>query len=262
MFIRLWSRCRQFLSYWLEAVDAHSLHSPFIFDLYTGSILDRRPAAELSAVEKLRAKLLEDQTSIRITDLGTGSLQGNDKLTTLGNLAQKSHNPQVSRLLFNLARAYRPKNILELGTNLGLSTLHMAAGAPQAAITSLEGCPKLCEYARRHFEQLGASTVQILPGPIEENLKPFLSASAPLDMIFLDANHRYQPTMNYFNHCLERVHDGSVVIVDDIHWSEEMSRAWRDIRCHQKISISVDLFKVGLLFFDQKLKRNHYILQY
>lgn len=254
------SKGLQYLAYWLEALDAHSLHAPFIFDFYTRVVVDDSSSPQLLPVKELRVKLRGNHTIIKSLDLGAGKNRYAHR--KISYLAASSHNPKVGRFLYRLARFSSAEKILELGTNLGLSTACLALGAPRAQITTIEGCPELCRLAKGNFQQLAVANIRLLQGAIDDRLPQALSQLNGLDLVFIDANHRYQPTINYFQDCLKEIHQNSVMVVDDIHWSTEMSKAWNEIKAHPRVRISVDLFQLGLLFFDEKLEKHHYILEF
>ncbi len=253
-------RANRFLYYWLNAVDEHSLQAPFIFDFYQHVIKDKSINNLMEAVLKLRKSLQKNHRGIQVTDLGAG----NDRYSTrtISGMARNSHQPQVSRWLFNICRRYHPKTILELGANLGLSTLSMAAGAKNAKIVTIEGCPKISQLAKEHFSTLNAPQIELIVGDIEDVLPEVLTNIGSIDLLFMDANHRYQPTINYFSQCVSRCHAQSMVVVDDIYHSAEMNRAWEEIKQWPGVRLTIDLFRAGLVFFDPQLTKSHYVLQY
>jgi hypothetical protein len=78
----------------------------------------------------------------------------------------------------------------------------------------------------------------------------------------MDANHRYQPTLQYFERLLPKINETSIVVLDDIHYSREMEQAWQELKKHRIVYGSADLFRCGILFFDPSLNKQHVILQY
>ena len=83
-----------------------------------------------------------------------------------------------------------------------------------------------------------------------------------LDMVFFDANHRFDPTVRYFEACSKKTHASSVFIFDDIHWSKEMDQAWKAIKDHPLSRTTVDLFQCGLVFFDPEMPKQNFILEF
>ncbi len=250
---------KRFLSHWLKAVDQHSLQAPFIYDFYTRVVKHKPKSQKLLYVQELRRNLLKDQTTIEVTDFGTG----NDKhrRRAICDIAKKSNQIKVSQLLYNIADRYKPMVIVELGTSLGLGTLHLAAAAPLAKIITIEGCPETSEKAQCNFQVLGFEQIQLVTGSLEQTLAPVLSNLDRIDLLFIDANHQYRTTLKYFSLCLPKIHQKSIVVLDDIHWSEEMEHAWKQIIRHDQVRLTVDLFRVGVAFFDRSLSKSHHVLE-
>jgi predicted O-methyltransferase YrrM len=254
------TRARRFVRYWLNAVDDHSLQAPFIFDFYQQVVNNKTLSTSMKEVIELRESLLKNHHQIRVMDFGTGGAKSRTR--SISGMARKSHQPKVSRMLFNICRKYRPQSILELGTNLGLSTLSMAAGAQQAEIITIEGCPETSRLAQKHFSTLNLSHIELVTGTLDKVLPQVLAKLNTIDLLFIDANHRYEPTIKYIEQCLPYCHAQSIVVVDDIYHSSEMERAWDEIKQHPQTKITVDLFQTGLVFFNPQLSKTHYVLQF
>jgi predicted O-methyltransferase YrrM len=75
-----------------------------------------------------------------------------------------------------------------------------------------------------------------------------------LDFVFFDANHQKQPTLQYFNQCIAKANKNGIFVFDDIHWSEGMEQAWEIVKQHPKVTTSIDLYHMGILFFNPELK--------
>jgi len=263
----------RFLHYLFRSTNAHGIHSPFIFELYTKIIRSKSSDPTFSELENLRQRLLSDRRKIRIKDYGAGSKINNNRERSLSDIARNSEKPRrIARLLFRLVRhvtlngaARRtiesPITIFDLGTSLGLTTLYFAKAAPEARILTFEGCPETANVAQANFEGMAANNVKIIVGNIDETLAPAVAAAERLDFAFFDANHRYEPTVRYFETCLEKAHDDSLFIFDDIHWSLEMEKAWRYLQAHPRVSLTVDLFFIGLVFFRKNRPKQHVTLR-
>ena len=84
-----------------------------------------------------------------------------------------------------------------------------------------------------------------------------------LGLVFFDGNHRKDATLRYFNQCLEKANEDSIFIFDDIHWSEEMQDAWKEIKAHPQITLALDVFQFGICFFrKEKLAKEEFLLRY
>jgi predicted O-methyltransferase YrrM len=254
---------KTYFRYWLDQVSEHSLHSPFLFDLYTRVIHVREDHPDYAAIEQQRVRYLEDHTVLTVEDLGAGPKSMQTNMRRVRDIAATSVSPEkYSRLYARLIRLAGARTVLELGTSLGINTLYMAT-CPGISITTLEGSAAIAGQARRTFGQFAQlAPVQVLEGDIGTTLPAYTGRISSLDFAFLDANHRYAPTIKYFNLMLPRLHAKSIVVLDDIHYSEEMERAWEELRRHPLVYTSVDLYRCGILFFEPSLNKQHVVLQF
>lgn len=244
----------------------HSLHSPFLFTVYTRVVrADNRREPAFRAVQALRSGMRRSRRIIRITDYGAGSNVNSSRERAIGDIARHSSKPaRFGRLLFRLIRHFNAKTVVDLGTSLGLTTVYLAEAARLhgGQVFTFEGCPQTAAVAQQNFESLRLPNVTVVPGNLDETLAAQVAALGPIDFTFFDANHRYEPTLRYFETCLANVHNDSVFVFDDIHWSADMERAWGEIKAHPAVSVTVDLFWVGLVFFRKEQPRQHFTLRF
>ncbi|HEY4651771.1 MAG TPA: class I SAM-dependent methyltransferase, partial [Pontibacter sp.] len=243
------SQAVDYLLYRARSFKLHGVHSPFVFDLYNQVILHDGTYYAYPRVEALRQELLADNRTLEVTDLGAGSKTINFKTRKVSNIARTSAKPvKFGQLLFRLVNHFQPGNVLELGTSLGITTAYLAEAAHKARVYTFEGCPNIAQVARANFEALHLRNITQVTGNIDQTLQPQLQQIPQLDFAFFDGNHRYEPTLRYFEQCLTRAHEHSVFVLDDIYWSSEMKRAWQEIKRHPRVSQTIDLYSVGLVF--------------
>ncbi|HET8828686.1 MAG TPA: class I SAM-dependent methyltransferase, partial [Pelobium sp.] len=201
-------------------------------------------------VEKLRESLLKDPRSISVTDLGAGSHVNNKSVKKVRAIAKNALKPKkLAQLLYRLAKEFKPNNLLELGTCLGVTTAYFAEALPDASITTMEGCPQTAAIAEENWEKLSLKNIKVEVGNFDDTLPALIKQQDQLDFVFIDGNHRKKATLKYFNLCLPKVHQDSVIIFDDIYWSKGMEEAWNHIKAHPDVTVTIDLFWIGLVFF-------------
>ena len=254
----------KYIIFRLQAGNAHSIHSPFLFELYTAAIAPKQKTYHYcyKKNEALRQSLLKSKITIKAKDYGAGSLmvEGNDrKLKDIARTSLKS--AHLSQLLFRLINYSKPKVIIDLGTSLGITTLYLASVSKKSKVYSFEGCPETAGIALSNFEKVGASNLELTIGNLDDTLALKLSKINNIDFVFFDANHRKEPTLRYFNLCLSKAHEGSLFVFDDIHWSHEMQDAWEEIKANPKVLMTVDLFFLGLVFFRTNQPKQHFKLR-
>ncbi len=250
-----------YLIYRRHAKTRHGIHSPFIYDL-TERVLRSSNRLSNPEIEAVRHTLLNDDTTLTIRDLGAGSKKKSLDQRKISEIAALSASqPSVARMLQRLADHYNLGRILELGTNLGLTTAYLASAKSCRRIISLEGDPGLAGLARQHLESLKLQA-EVLTGSFEELLQPALENLSGIDLAYIDGNHRKKPTLEYFHTFLPYLENHSVIAIGDIHWSSEMEDAWSAIKDHPAVTVTVDIFYVGLVFFRKELSREHFIIKF
>lgn len=206
--------------------------------------------------------LLRSDTKVHVTDLGAGSRVSKSKVRQVASIARHSaRNPCQAQILFRLACFLDSDSVLEIGTSLGIQTAYFGFALPKSRIMTLEGCPETAAIARQNFEELGLHQVELLKGDFKDTLGTALQVLGKVGLVLFDGNHSYVPTMDYFHQCLAYKTESSCFIFDDIHWSEGMEKAWAAIVAHPRVTISIDCFHFGLVFFREKQPKQHFLLR-
>ncbi|MBM3435698.1 MAG: SAM-dependent methyltransferase [Bacteroidetes bacterium] len=253
----------KFIKYYLTAKTRFEIHSPFLFELVSNVFGNRHDNIDYIRVESLKRELLKDARKIRVHDLGAGSLVNKSDERFIKQIAKNSSRPtKYGRLLYRFSAYFKPITILELGTSLGISSAYMALGSPASKIITIEGSSNIAEEAKENFLKLGLSEINVVTGNFDNVLPSILESVSLPELIFIDGNHRREPTINYFNQCLSKVVNETVIIFDDIHWSDEMSAAWSEIHNHPSVTLSVDIFFMGFIFFRKELTKQHYVIRF
>ncbi len=253
---------KDYLLYRLSAKTRHGLHSPFVYRLVDKVIYDFNGKKVYSEVEKVREGLLADDRLITITDLGAGSHVNNDRQKKISNLAANALKPpKLAQLLYRLVADLQPDNIIELGTCLGITTLYLQKAAPHAKVYTLEGCPETAGIAKEAFKKVGLNQVEPTIGNFDNTLLGIIAGLDKLDFVFVDGNHQKEATLNYFELCLPKVHEGTLLIFDDIYWSEGMKEAWAQIKANPKVTVTIDLFWIGLVYFKAGQAKEDFVIK-
>ncbi len=240
------------------------MHSPFVFDFIEHVLNDRKQYPVYQEIEQKRNALLRDNRVIVVEDFGAGSLHHSSFSRKVSRIAATSLKPKkYAQLLFRIVRYFQPASVVELGTSLGVTTAYLAAGNPAANVVSFEGSASIASIASTHLSLLQPSNVQLIQGDFNQTLPLFLANATSIDLVFIDGNHRKSPTLDYFTQCLHRSTDATIMMLDDIHWSAEMEAAWEEIKNHPAVTLSIDLFFIGIVFFRKDFKvKQHFAIQF
>ena len=247
----------QYIIFLFKATNQHGVHSPFVYDLVTKCFYDKTNYKAYSQLKKYQASLLKNKQLITITDFGEGSRLKASNTRKIKNICKTSGTPlHRAKLLYRLVQFFKPNNILELGTSLGIATQAMALGTPSATITSVEGCPNISEFAKQQLSDFHFKNITFQNGEFSEVL-PILKTNA-WDMVFFDGHHNKTATLSYFETLVEKTHNDTLFIFDDIYWSKEMTEAWEAIKMHPKVTVTIDTFYWGLVFFRKEQLKEHF----
>lgn len=247
----------------LTAKSRHGTHSPFVYKLVDEVIYDFSVKKVYEDIEKQRKKLLNDDTLLTITDLGAGSRLNQNRQKRVSQLAKNAlKNPRLAQLIYRLAHHHPAQKIIELGTCLGITTAYLARANEEANVVTMEGCPETADVAYQNFVSLELTNIELQVGNFNELLPKEVEASDRLDFVYIDGNHTKEATLNYFNLCLPKIHEGTLLVFDDIYWSKGMKEAWEEIKAHAQVTVTVDLFWIGLVYFRKGQVKEHFKIKF
>ena len=248
----------KFLVYLLTSSNGkgHGVHSPFVFDFIVNVL--RGKEEDVQAFKKIEAKRREFEHSnlvLDVLDLGAGSSSGKQNQRTISSIAKRAAKPsRFARLFYRIISYYQIDSVLELGTSLGLTTRYLSIAEPQHGVISIEGAPAIANFTSESLAEEGIRNTTILTGDFKDHLPSAMASMKGSKLVFFDGNHQYQPTLDYFEAALEVIGDADILIFDDIHWSKDMEKAWSVIRNNEKVSCTIDLFFIGIVFFRKEFK--------
>lgn len=262
---------KSYLQFLWHSKNEHAVHSPFVFNLLTKCFYDRKSKPEYQVLKNYRNSLLENNKTIEVTDFGAGSKVFKSNTRAINKIARTAGiSPKRARLLFRIANYFQAdpsdsepaeQTILELGTSLGLATAALALGNPKAKITTLEGCSNTLSIANTQLQQFGLTHVNSVVTQFETYLDNLRLSPLDFRLIYFDGNHSKKATLEYFELLLPSISNDTVWIFDDIHWSKEMEEAWKTIQKHPKVTVTIDTFQWGLVFFRREQPKEHFIIR-
>lgn len=250
-----------YIKHLAKAKNRHGVHSPFVYTLLDNVIYAQNKNVD-PEIEQLRQDLLLSKALVEVTDHGVGSRVMKSSQRKISEIAHYSaSNPKLSTLLMRLAIQLEAENILELGTNLGLTSLYLS-NVPKAQIHSIEGCSNLIALAQGNFKKLRRNNIISYQGTFKETLSSVLSKMQKVDLAYIDGNHQEKATISYFKEIFHYCHNDSVIIIGDIHWSSEMENAWKLIKDIPEVKVTLDLYSAGLIFFRKEQVKQHFLIRF
>lgn len=253
---------QSYLKFLRNSKNQHGVHSPFVFSLITKCFYDSKAKAEYGILKKYRQALLNNKTHIRITDFGAGSRVFKSDNRQIAQIAKTAGiTKKRAKLLYRIVHYFQPDTILEIGTSVGLATSALSSGNKKAAITTLEGCPETAKVARENFSQFNLANIHSIVSEFDAYFKENLTGDTTYDCIYFDGNHQKEATLHYFELLLPTITNDTVWIFDDIHWSEQMDEAWQHIKNHPKVTVTIDTFQWGLVFFRREQEKEHFTIR-
>jgi len=228
-------------------------------------VLDKSTKDAYKRIEIQRSALLRQRSLLETTDFGAGASTGDYKtrFRQVKDVTRHSSiGPKFGKLIHRLVTHFAPREILEVGTAMGISTLYIATAAPMSRLITMEGCAVIAEKARENFNAFKMENIELDLGNFNALMAKTLDKFDKLDFVLIDANHRKDPTIEYFKMMLPKLHSNSIVMIDDIYWSKGMTDAWNEIKKNDKVSISIDLFKMGILSFREDIAKEDFILKF
>ncbi|MBS1647797.1 MAG: class I SAM-dependent methyltransferase [Bacteroidetes bacterium] len=252
----------KYISYYSKSCNAHGIHSPFVYKLYTEVIVPQGSYYAFNTLDAVKKQALKSTQQIEVLDLGAGSKKMGKRRRVQDIAKHSVIQKKYGELLFRLVHYLRPQHVLELGTSLGISAMYMAMASKKTPITSVEACPNTFLFAQSMMTQNKQNNVSLVNASFDaffQNLK----SGVYFDFVFIDGNHTYEATMRYFYFLLKTAKEQSVFVFDDIYWTPGMAKAWQEIKSHPMVTLSLDLYKVGIVFFRSEQKqKEHFILRY
>jgi len=251
----------QYIKFLFRSKNQHGVHSPFVYNLITKCFYSKVKYKDYIILKEFRKRLLNNDLVILVEDFGAGSRVFKSNARQINKVAKSAGIPfGRSKLLFRVVSYFEPASILELGTSLGLATSALSLGNRFSKITSIEGCRETAEVAQEQFDHFKFDNIQLIRSQFQDALKDKLD-DQKFDFIYVDGNHQKEATLTYFNNLLSHINNDSVIIFDDIHWSKDMTEAWQEIKSHPKVTITIDTFFWGFVFFRKEQEKQHFSIR-
>lgn len=255
---------QNFMAYKMSSKSSagHGIHSPLIYSFAREVVHKKERDSYINEIEWYRDWQLQSPLIIKKSRHGAGSKLPYNEIPIGKLIRSSSVSPKHGGFLYRLAKWLNAKYILELGTSVGISTMYLSGAQPHAKIVSLEGDCQRALLAKHSFDYMQCDNIEVIEGDFDITLPTGLDRLPTLDMVFFDGNHSAEPTLRYFKQCLGHIHNNTAFVFDDIRWSNEMYRAWQVIAQHSSVTVSIDLFSLGVVLFRKDIPKQHFVINF
>ena len=244
-----------YLKFLKKSKNHHGVHSPFIYDFVTKCLYDKTNHTNYKFIKAYRKVLIRNKRRNQITDYGSGSKVSKSNNRSVKEITTHSGTPlKKAKLLYRIVNYFSPEYLLELGTSLGIATQAMGLNSSVKQLVSIEGCPNINQFTKDSLSSF--SNIELINDQFKNYIPKLTQPN--FDLIYFDGHHEKEATINYFHALLPKVKNDSIFIFDDIYWSKGMEEAWHYIKEHKSVSVTVDIFHFGIVFFRKEQAKEHF----
>lgn len=249
-----------YLRFLFKSTNQHGVHSPFVFNLVTKCFYNNQNYEAYNILARYRNQLIKNEQYVMVEDFGIGSKRFKTEFRKVSDIAKTSGSTlKKAYFLHRLCSYFKPKTILELGTSLGIGTTALAIGDKNSQVTTIEGSKELATLSEKYLKDFNINNVEVINKIFTEAIPDLKQQS--WDFIFIDGHHDQTATINYFEILLASTHNDTVIIFDDIYWSQGMTAAWNSIKNHPNITVSIDVFYFGIVFLRREQTKEHFYIR-
>lgn len=214
-------------------------------------------------VENYRNQLLKCETIINIADFGAGSHKLGKTERKIKNIAYVSGTrPEFGVFYQKLISSFGVKDILEMGTSLGIGTYYLSQASSEINLTGIEACPETAAFHRKKLIEYNIRNVKIINDTFDLVFDNNLLAGQKFDLVFIDGNHRGKYLLKYYQILTQQYcKKPFIIIADDINWSSDMYKAWKNI-VNSGQNTYLDLYRCGVVMSGYDLPAGLFTLNF
>ncbi|MDB9913900.1 class I SAM-dependent methyltransferase [Flavobacteriaceae bacterium] len=256
----LWYQTTSYIKFLLKSKNQHGIHSPFVYDLITKCFYDSKKKEAYKTLILYRNKTIQHKNIIFIINLIANHRVFKSKERKVSTITKNTKiTLKKQKLLFRLISYFKPDTILELGTSIGLGTIAMSIANPSSQLITIEECPNTSKLAQRNFKEFGLQNIHLKSSTFEDFFK--IKSSTKYDVVFINENHNKEDIINYFNFLSNKINNDSILIFDGIYWNIKITEAWNQIKENPKVTLSIDTYYWGFLFFRVEQEKQHFTIR-
>jgi len=225
------------------------VHSPFVYDLITNVIEEKSDFYAFSDISIAQLQLLQNEHVIQY---------GRKRIAVKEALKRFGITTKEGKFLFRLTNHYKPHTILSIGSSMGLAPLCLTRYNATVQCIILEYEQDIAEIAKQILNKEKNTALNIKIGAYHELLPESIVQLQRIDCVFIGKDVGVNDWDTVFEQCEPFIHDSTFFVLAGIRSSTDKQNYWMQYRQHPSVTIAVDLFDMGLLFFQPKLHKQVY----
>jgi len=259
--LKLFHKIVSFFCFIIKSKNEHGVHSPFVFDLITSCFYKTKSKNDLTIFLNYKKELSKNNS---LSEISNFNFMSNFLLSHKRKRSRIFKDSEISnkraRLLIHLIQYLKPKNILEIGTGFGINTVVLSSAQRNSKITTLDENEQTVNVIKEMFKKNTFKHVKFLTGNFDITL-PQVFNNNIYDFIYFKGSCENKTTLNYFESSLSSIHNNSVLLFENIHSNRESEKVWNSIKKHEKVTVTIDTFLWGFVFFRKEQEKEHFIIR-
>ncbi len=254
----------RYIRFRLSAGKAYSIHSPFVYKLYSDVFQNKNkllPADVKKKIASIRKELYQKNENLKLFQLGGKNRKVHEHSTAGKYIQSVSVSSTEGSLLYGLVQYFKPTNVIELGTGAGIGSMYMTSADENIPLYTIEGNADMYSIASDIFKKYRYFNIHIQHGTFDEALPSTLKRAGSAQMVFIDGDHTSHGLFRYYNQIRPFLTKTSILILHDIYWSDDMQMAWKKMISLPDVTVSIDVFYFGILFFRSDIAKQHFKLK-
>ncbi|MDR2691447.1 MAG: class I SAM-dependent methyltransferase [Dysgonamonadaceae bacterium] len=208
------------------------VHSPFIYNLITKVIEENIPYYVFDEIEHFRKGLA---------------------------LRKETQHKNYGALLFRVIHFFKCRTILQIRAYTGVLTLYLSlASRKNSACYALEEHSDWLDAVKVFAGQHRLENLHWMEGDYADNLRKLKAIIPTFDLIFINRLGNAKQTAETVELTRSFIGEKSILIIDGIYKNKAMRTLWEKVKHFPETSVTIDLFALGIIFFDKKLHKQHY----
>ena len=249
-----WYQLKSYVNFIFSATNQHGVHSPFVYQLVTKCFYNRKNRPEYRKIGEYRKDVFQEKQQLHIQPNCSTFFKANTyKISKLAKIYAPSW--KRSKFLTRLTNYLNCKSVLEIGTQMGIRTSCFASHKNCDVIT-IDNCEETQKIAREKLKKHHFSTIKFCLQEFTQ--QEILVDQKKIDCIYIGNTRKKQSTLHLFEEALKKVHNDSVILIEGLHWSKDMNQAWKEIKENKQVSVTIDTFYLGLVFFRKEQAKEHF----